>query len=112
MLHPALPGSPGHEHWRALCGRTDLAAGLFSVVLSSSFSQDQVDAFCNSLKLFKIGYSWGGPVSLVVPYQLQTMREAWPEHLQRGHVLRFSTGFENVQDLEADLDQAFNLAFR
>jgi cystathionine beta-lyase len=49
---------------------------------------------------------------LVVPYQLQTMREVWPEHLQRGHVLRFSTGFENVQDLQADLDQAFNLAFR
>jgi cystathionine beta-lyase len=71
-----------------------------------------VDAFCNSLKLFKIGYSWGGPVSLVVPYQLQTMREVWPEHLQRGHLLRFSTGFENVQDLRADLDQAFNLAFR
>ena len=112
VLHPALPGSPGHEHWRVVCGRTDLAAGLFSVVLSSSFSQDQVDAFCNSLKLFKIGYSWGGPVSLVVPYQLQTMREAWPEHLQHGHVLRFSTGFENVQDLQADLDQAFNLAFR
>ena len=112
VLHPALPGSPGHEHWRVVCGRSDLAAGLFSVVLSSSFSQDQVDAFCNSLKLFKIGYSWGGPVSLVVPYQLQTMREAWPEHLQHGHVLRFSTGFENVQDLQADLDQAFNLAFR
>ena len=112
VLHPALPGSPGHEHWRVVCGRSDLAAGLFSVVLSSSFSQDQVDAFCNSLKLFKIGYSWGGPVSLVVPYQLQTMREVWPEHLQRGHVLRFSTGFENVQDLQADLDQAFNLAFR
>jgi cystathionine beta-lyase len=112
VLHPALPGSPGHEHWRVLCGHTDLAAGLFSVVLSSSFSQDQVDAFCNSLKLFKIGYSWGGPVSLVVPYQLQTMREVWPEHLQRGHVLRFSTGFENVKDLQADLDQAFNLAFR
>jgi cystathionine beta-lyase len=109
VLHPALPGSPGHEHWRVLCGHTDLAAGLFSVVLSSSFSQDQVDAFCNSLKLFKIGYSWGGPVSLVVPYQLQTMREVWPEHLQRGHVLRFSTGFENVQDLQADLEQAFKL---
>ncbi len=30
----------------------------------------QVDAFCDALRLFKLGYSWGGPISLVVPCHL------------------------------------------
>src|SRR5437763_8175071 len=70
VLHPALPGSPGHEHWQALCGDQGLAAGLFSIVFDGRFSTRQVDAFCDALKLFKLGYSWGGPVSLVVPYDI------------------------------------------
>jgi cystathionine beta-lyase len=62
VLHPALPGSPGHLHWRALC-TPDLggAAGLFSVILDTRFAQSHVDAFCDALQLFKIGYSWGAP---------------------------------------------------
>jgi cystathionine beta-lyase len=65
-----------------------------------------VDAFCDSLKWFKIGYSWGGPVSLVVPYDLASMRQAWPAHLQRGTLVRFSTGLECAEDLLHDLIQA------
>jgi cystathionine beta-lyase len=111
VLHPALPGSPGHEHWASCCAAdAPSAAGLFSLVLAPQLSQDQVDAFCNALNLFKIGYSWGGPISLVVPYQLRTMRVAWPAHIQAGHLVRFSTGFEHVDDLRSDLDQAFNAA--
>jgi hypothetical protein len=74
LLHPAFEGSPGHEHWRALCGDDGLAAGLFSVVFDERYSTAQVDAFCDALKLFKLGYSWGGPVSLVVPYNIASMR--------------------------------------
>lgn len=110
VLHPALPGSPGFAHWRALCGRTDgqigNAAGLFSVIFKPAYSQAQVDAFCDGLTLFKIGYSWGGPISLVMPYQLEAMRERWPVHLQQGILVRFSVGLEAVQDLQADLTQA------
>ena len=101
VLHPALPGAPGHEHWAAHCSA---AAGLFSVLLRSSLSQAQVDAFVDALRLFKIGYSWGGPVSLVVPYDLGAMRadrSALP-----GHLVRFSIGLEAVADLQADLAQA------
>jgi cystathionine beta-lyase len=113
VLHPALPGSPGHAHWRALCGGTadaerdsGKAAGLFSVVLDARYSSAQVDAFCDALRLFKLGYSWGGPISLVVPYTLEEMRTDWPAHLQRGTVVRFSVGLEAVEDLKADLAQA------
>ena len=109
VLHPALAGSPGHEHWRALCtedgqgGGASLAAGLFSVVFDDRFNAAQVDAFCDALKLFKLGYSWGGPVSLVVPYDIPSMRAAWPH---KGVLVRFSMGLEAVQDLQADLASA------
>jgi cystathionine beta-lyase len=109
VMHPALKDSPGHDHWKALCaptGDAGLAAGLFSIMLHPKFSQDQVDAFCDQLQLFKIGYSWGGPVSLVVPYNIASMRTNWPSHLKPGHLVRFSTGFESSKDLIDDLTQA------
>ena len=107
VLHPALPGSPGHDHWQALCGPGEgAAAGLFSVIFHPRYSQTQVDAFCDALRLFKLGYSWGGPMSLAVPYDLASMRAVWPAHLARGHLVRFSSGLEDVQDLQADLAQA------
>jgi cystathionine beta-lyase len=111
-LHPALPDSPGHAHWRALChGGVGSAAGLFSVMMAPQFSQSQVDKFCDSLKLFKIGYSWGGPMSLVVPYELSSMRTTWPAYLKQGTLVRFSIGLEAAADLQADLLQALQIAF-
>ena len=107
VLHPALPLSPGHAHWLALCGDAPgAAAGLFSVIFKPAYSQARVDAFCDALQLFKIGYSWGGPMSLVMPYQLESMRTGWPAHLQRGTLVRFSVGLESVADLRHDLQQA------
>ena len=115
LLHPAFEGSPGHAHWRAVCVRaTDvgrasppdhegLAAGLFSVLLDARYSSAQVDAFCDQLQRFRIGYSWGGPVSLVVPYELSSMRSLPSPQLQQGHLVRFSTGLESAQALIADL---------
>ena len=113
VLHPAWPGSPGHAYWQALCapeGGEGLAAGLFSVVVDARYGPSQVDAFCENLRLFKLGYSWGGPMSLVVPYDLAAMRPAWPAHLARGTVVRFSVGLEAVADLQADLRQAIGHA--
>lgn len=111
VLHPALENSPGHAHWKALCvNGCGGAAGLFSVVVDARYTQQQCDTFCNSLKLFKIGYSWGGPISLVVPYELASMRQSWPTHLARGTLIRFSIGLEQVEDLRADLAQALAVA--
>ena len=100
VLHPALPGSPGHEHWQRLCGS---AAGLFTVVFDERYDRDQIDAFVDALKVFRIGYSWAGPTSLVVAYDLKTMRKhpRWS-----GYVVRFSLGLEAVDDLIADCEQA------
>jgi len=106
VLHPALPGCPGHEHWRSLCAD---AAGLFSVLFHERYSQAQVDGFVDALRLFGIGYSWAGPRSLVVPYDLQAMRPNGP---LRGRLVRFSIGLEETVALRADLEQALRAAFQ
>jgi cystathionine beta-lyase len=94
-----------------VCGPADArgdgaAAGLFSVVVDPRHASAQVDAFCDALRLFKLGYSWGGPVSLVMPYELADMRQRWPAHVAQGTLVRFSVGLEAVADLQADLAQA------
>ncbi|VTU32456.1 Cystathionine beta-lyase MetC [Variovorax sp. PBL-H6] len=107
VLHPALESSPGHAHWLRLCGATDLAAGLFSVVFDDRYSAAQVDRFCDSLKLFRLGYSWGGPISLVVPYDIGLMRDSGVSHWpHKGTLVRCSVGLEEAEDLRADLEQA------
>lgn len=103
LLHPAFEGSPGHPHWQSLCSA---AAGLFSVVIDERYTGAKVDAFIDALELFRIGYSWGGPVSLVVPYQIRAMRSQPVPY--RGTVVRFSIGFEDPRDLMADLQQALS----
>ena len=111
VLHPALSDSPGHAHWRGLCqSEAGGAAGLFSVIFHPRYSHHQIDGFCDSLKLFKIGYSWGGPMSLVVPYELASMRNGWPAHLKQGTLVRFSVGLEAVADLRTDLSQALQIS--
>ena len=104
VLHPALPGSPGHEHWlRDATG----AACLFSVVFKPEFSQAQVDAFCDQLALFKLGWSWAGPISLCAPYDVTSMRQLpWPH---QGGLVRFAVGLEAVSDLKADIAQALQV---
>ncbi len=100
VLHPALPNAPGHVHWARLCSQ---AAGLFSVVFDARYTARQVDAFVDALELFRIGYSWGGPVSLVVPYDIAAARgqSPWP-----GTIVRFSLGLEDVADLIGDCERA------
>ena len=111
VLHPAIKNSPGHVYWKAVC-KNDHAAGLFSIMLDPKYSKEQVDAFCDALKLFKLGFSWGGPVSLVVPYDVKALRGGQlPADLKNGHLVRFSIGLEAVEDLQADLVQAMQSAF-
>jgi len=102
MLHPAYPDCPGHSHWkRDFQG----SGGLFSVVFRSDLEQSRIDAMVDALKLFRIGFSWGGSHSLVVPYLMQSARSAVP--WTAGSLVRLYIGMEDPSDLIADLDQAF-----
>jgi len=107
VLHPALAGSPGHDHWAQQCTR---AAGIFSILLHESYAPEAVDAFVDALRVFRLGYSWGGPVSLAVPYPLDAMRQD-RSHL-RGHLVRLCIGLEAVSDLKQDLAQALTVLER
>jgi cystathionine beta-lyase len=100
VLHPAMPDCPGHEIWqRDFTG----AGGLFSVLFDARYTEEQTDRFIDSLKLFKIGYSWGGANSLCVPYRVHSMRKNWSE---QGQLVRFNIGLEEPDDLIADIEQA------
>jgi cysteine-S-conjugate beta-lyase len=102
VLHPALESDPGHAIWkRDFTG----ASGLFSIVLKPK-PQAAVDAMLNSLKLFGMGFSWGGFESLAVPFNCAEYRTAtkWDPG---GPTVRLHIGLENIEDLKADLDRGF-----
>lgn len=100
VLHPAFEDCPGHENWkRDFTG----AGGLFSVLFDEQYTEEQTDRFVDSLKLFGIGYSWGGAHSLCIPYRIQAMRKNWKE---KGTLVRFNIGLEDPNDLIADIERA------
>ena len=100
LLHPAFEDCPGHEFFqRDFTG----AGGLFSVVFDAKFTEEQTDRFVDSLKLFKIGYSWGGAHSLVMPYRVGSIRNSWEK---QGILVRLNVGLEDPRDLIADIEQA------
>lgn len=101
VLHPALPDCVGHDIWkRDFTGST----GLFSVILKP-YAMEAVAAMLNGLRLFGMGYSWGGFQSLVLPFDASfRMKEDWDVQTP---CLRFQIGFEDVRDLQADLEEGF-----
>ena len=102
VLHPALPGSPGHEFWkRDFTG----ASGLFSIVLRPDFAKPAVDAMLDGMELFAMGFSWGGYESLMVPVHPERLRSA--TRWETGAVLRLHAGLEDLGDLIADLERGF-----
>jgi len=102
VLYPALPSDPGHALWkRDFTG----ASGLFSVVLKS-VPEKSLAAFLDGLKLFGMGYSWGGYESLVIPFDPASYRTA-SKWNGPGPALRFHIGLEAVEDLIRDLDAGF-----
>ena len=99
VLHPATPGSPGHAHWAAQCRA---AAGLLTLVFDPAIAPERVDRFVDGLRLFGIGWSWAGPMSLAVPYRPDSGRVGgYP-----GTLVRLSIGLEDVDDLIRDLEAA------
>lgn len=116
VRHPALASSPGHPFWQQVCAQQTSthtpgqAAGLLSFFPAPSWSSAHVDAFCEALQYFKIGYSWAGPVSLVMAYDLRGDR-ALPGSLDATlgtRLVRLCIGLEDANDLQADLAQALD----
>ena len=102
VIYPALPGSRGHELWkRDFSG----ASGLFAIVLEP-IAKERIDAMLDGMRLFGMGWSWGGFESLMIP--------VYPERVQTatkwdagGPCLRLAIGLEDPDDLIADLTGGF-----
>ncbi|NBR30660.1 MAG: cystathionine beta-lyase [Sphingomonadaceae bacterium] len=106
VLHPALPSHPGHALWqRDFTG----ASSLFSIILNGGDKAARA-AMVDSLKLFGIGYSWGGYESLALPIDPEKYRSA-TQWQAEGPAIRLSIGLEHPDDLTADLAQGL-AAFR
>ena len=102
VIYPALPGSRGFDLWkRDFSG----ASGLFAVVLEP-VAKARIDAMLNGMRLFGMGWSWGGFESLIIP--------TYPELVHTllnwnagGPCLRVAIGLEDPSDLIADLEDGF-----
>jgi cysteine-S-conjugate beta-lyase len=102
VMHPGLEEDPGHAIWkRDFLG----ASGLFSIILKP-VPEKAVHAFLDSLRLFGMGFSWGGYESLVISFDCTSYRTA-TRWAPGGPALRFHVGLEDVGDLVADLDRGF-----
>jgi len=100
VLHPGLESDPGHALWkRDFKG----ACGLFGLVLKP-VSPKQFATFMDSLKLFGMGYSWGGYESLIVPSHIHRTATKFGDE---GKLIRIHAGLEDMNDLIADLEQGF-----
>ena len=102
VLHPAHPSHVDYDIWKR-----DFTGGgcIFSVVLKPC-SEKEVLAFVNALKLFGIGYSYGGFESLCIHCDPQ-LKRAHADKLG-GPLVRFACGLEAMEDLKDDIKQAFN----
>ena len=105
VLHPAASNSPGHDYWKSIC-KNGQSAGLVSVIFDQKYDLAAIRRFCDALNLFKLGFSWGGPVSLVMLYDLKQMRILNNTHLQQGLLVRFCVGLEDPEDLIQDIQNA------
>jgi len=103
VLYPALPGARGHELWKRDFER---ATGLFGVVLEPGPTRDDFAAMLDGMRLFKMGWSWGGFESLIIPADPNRLRSV-TRFDAGGPCVRLHIGLEAPDDLIADLDEGF-----
>ena len=106
VYHPALPSCPGHEFFlRDFSG----SSGLFSFELTKRLTSEQVSNFMDHFRLFTMAYSWGGFESLILCNQPEEIAHIRPNIKRNltGSLIRVHIGFEDVDELIADLKAGF-----
>jgi cystathionine beta-lyase len=103
LYHPALPGCPDHELWKRDFTGT---ASLFSFSLRPA-PEAATAAFLDALKLFGLGFSWGGFESLAIGVDPQLVSRRFRRDYG-GPLIRLHVGLEDPADLIDDLRQALD----
>ena len=106
VYHPALPSCPGHEFFlRDFSG----SSGLFSFELTKRLTSEEVSNFMDHFQLFTMAYSWGGFESLILCNQPEEIAHIRPNIKRNltGSLIRVHIGFEDVDELIADLKAGF-----
>jgi len=104
VYSPTLESAPFHARFKAFFSGGN---GLFSVAFKPEITTSHLAAFVNALHLFWVGESWGGHVSLVLPFDEQRAGSLPPQR----QILRFHAGLEDPQDLLRDARHAAQVAF-
>jgi cystathionine beta-lyase len=103
VYHPALAHTRNHHIWkRDFSG----SSGLFAFSLKKKYSNNEIERFYNKLKIFKLGYSWGGFESLITfpPVDNRTFKSKIP-----GNIIRIYCGLEDSKDQINDILNALKI---
>lgn len=104
-MHPALESHPQHDLFkRDFSGST----GLFGFQLKE-FSDEAVVRMVDNMKIFSIGFSWGGFESIIMKTNINAVRSVklWEFGPGLGPTIRVSIGLEDTADLINDLEDGF-----
>ena len=97
VYHPALPHTKNHNIWkRDFTG----SSGLFAFSLKKKFSNNEIEKFYKKLKIFKLGYSWGGFESLITFPPLDNRNY---KNKITGNIIRIYCGLEDSKDQIKDI---------
>ena len=103
VLYPYKKSSKRYKMWKKYYSG---ASGLLGLLIKSK-NKKNVIKFVNSLKLFGMGYSWGGFESLVLYQDIRELGKREFYHLKRDeHVIRLHIGLEDPKDLINDLKKS------
>ena len=97
VYHPALSHTKNHNIWkRDFTG----SSGLFAFSLKKKYSHKDMELFYKKLKIFKLGYSWGGFESLITFPPLANRK--FKKRIS-GNIIRIYCGLEDTKDQIKDI---------
>lgn len=105
--HPSLPDHPDHELYKKYFPKG--AGSIFTFEIKGG--EKEAWKFIDSLKIFSLLANVADVKSLVIHPYTTTHSQMSPEELAQQHItpstVRLSIGVEHIDDIIADLDQAF-----